>query len=332
MARSSKTLRYPQEFTVDTPTTDYIEFYAVRPKFGENFRKGGIKYNYHPTRVILNVPQKVVENHSQNWNNAALGELTPDSISRLISPFRTENQGTPLPMLDQIGEVGNLGIRFAEQKALEAAVKGMQTMGASGITPNGILSATGGIVYNPNLEILYEGPDFRTFNFQFVLFNKSEGDAQEIYNIVEWFREQSVPSLNNRADFGNGSGAAGGDSNRPDTDTGNTPSSAGWSFNSKSRFLAQPPFILMTYKRGAGDHPFMRPLLPAALNSVSVDYTPTGNYTVMNDFDSRDKATTVAANITIQLTERTNLTYEDLKELQSAALSGNSSRTYRAPE
>ena len=43
-------------------------------------------------------------------------------------------------------------------------------------------------------------------------------------------------------------------------------------------------------------------------------------------------ATTVAANITIQLTERTNLTYEDLKELQSAALSGNSSRTYRAPE
>lgn len=329
MARSSKTLRYPQEFTVDTPTTDYIEFYAVRPKFGENFRKGGIKYNYHPTRVLLNVPQKVVENHSQNWNNAALGELTPDSISRLISPSRTENQGTPLPLLDQLGELGNIGTRFAEQKALEAAVKGMQTMGASGITPNGILSATGGIVYNPNLEILYEGPDFRTFNFQFVLFNKSEGDAQEIYNIVEWFREQSVPSLNNRSDFGE-SGAAGGGETSVQSPEGT--GRAGWSFNSKSRFLAQPPFILMTYKRGAGDHPFMRPLLPAALNSVSVDYTPTGNYTVMNDFGSRDKATTVAANITIQLTERTNLTYEDLKELQSAALSGNSSRTYRAPE
>ena len=328
MARSSKTLRYPQEFTVDTPTTDYIEFYAVRPKFGENFRKGGLKYNYHPTRVLLNVPQKVVENHSQNWNNAALGELTPEAVSRLISPFRTENQGNPLPLLDQLGELANIAGRFGEQKALEAAVKGMQQMGASGITPNGILSATGGIVYNPNLEILYEGPDFRTFNFQFVLFNKSEGDAQEIYNIVEWFREQSVPSLNNRADFGNNSGRAGSDIGFVNTEAGGV----GWSFNSKSRFLAQPPFILMTYKRGAGDHPFMRPLLPAALNSVSVDYTPTGNYTVMNDFDSRDKATTVAANITIQLTERTNLTYEDLKELQSTALSGNSSRTYRAPE
>lgn len=328
MARSSKTLRYPQEFTVDTPTTDYIEFYAVRPKFGENFRKGELKYNYHPTRVLLNVPQKVVENHSQNWNNAALGELTPEAVSRLISPFRTENQGTALPLMDQLGEVANIAGRFAEQKALEAAVKGMQQMGASGITPNGILSATGGIVYNPNLEILYEGPDFRTFNFQFVLFNKSEGDAQEIYNIVEWFREQSVPSLNNRADFGSGSGLAGSDIGFVNTEA----SGVGWSFNSKSRFLAQPPFILMTYKRGAGDHPFMRPLLPAALNSVSVDYTPTGNYTVINDFGSRDKATTVAANVTIQLTERTNLTYEDLKELQSAALSGNSSRTYRAPE
>jgi len=326
-------IRYPSEFTVQ-PQTDYLMIEAVRPIFGKNFRSGELKYNYHKDGIMLNVPQKVVENHSQNWNNAKLGELTPDSISRLISPFRTDNQGSPLPLLNQLTEVGNLTLGYAERRALDIAIQGMQQMGASGLTQNSILSATGGIVYNPNLEILYEGPDFRTFNYQFVMFNKSGEDATAIYNIVDWFRDQSVPSLNERADF-RGQGAAGGGAasrpNKPDGTTA-TPDSAGWSFNSKSRFLAQPPFVLLTYMRGSEEHPFMRPMFPAALNSVSVDYTPTGNYTAMNDYDSRGRATTVAANVTIQLTERTNLTYEDLEKLKAAAVSGEETRSIRAPE
>lgn len=327
-------IRYPSEFTVQ-PETDYLMIEAVRPTFGENFRKGELKYNYHKDGIMLNVPQKVVENHSQNWNNAKLGELAPESISRLISPFRTENQGSPMPLLDQLAEVGNLAMGYAERRALDIAITGMQQMGASGLTQNSILSATGGIVYNPNMEILYEGPDFRTFNYQFVMFNKSGTDATAIYNIVDWFRDQSVPSLNNRADFG-GQGRAGSSTGalRPDNPDGTpaTPDKAGWSFNSKSRFLAQPPFLLLTYMRGADEHPFMRPMFPAALNSVSVDYTPTGNYTAMNDWDSRGRATTVAANVTIQLTERTNLTYEDLEKLKAAAVSGVETRSIRAPE
>lgn len=314
--------RYPSEFAAGSET-DYLMIEAVRPNFGKNFRQGELKYSYHNNGIILNVPQKVVENHSQNWNNAALGEITPDAVSRILSPFR-EGGG----ITEQATEILNQVARFGETAVLDAAISGMQRQGASGITQNSILSATGGIVYNPNLEVLYEGPDFRTFNFQFVMFNKSGEDATAIYNIVEWFRQQSVPSINSRTDFGGSSSAAG-------TDLGFqniTPNGAGWSFNSKSRFLAQPPFVLLTYMRGSKEHPFMRPLLPAALNSVSVDYTPTGNYTVMNDFDSTGKATTVAANVTIQLTERTNLTYEDLNDLNSGALSGISTRVIRAPQ
>ena len=82
-------------------------------------------------------------------------------------------------------------------------------------------------------------------------------------------------------------------------------------FNGKNRFITQPPFVLLTYMRGAKEHPFLQPLLPAAINQIDFDFTPTGNYTTVGDFNATGKATTVGVTITMQLTEVTNL-YEDV--------------------
>lgn len=355
------TLRYPSDFFVNSPETDYIQFHAVRKRYKDAIAGAGRKYDYHPTSVILNVPQKVIENYSQNWNNAALGALTPERIGKIANEAKEGN--IPGTLGASLKATGELAIDFGLRFALEAAASGMQALGASGITGNGILSAAGGIVFNPNLEVLYEGPDFRRFNFQFAMFNKSDEDAQEIYKIIEWFRTISVPSKNDRnwnvpsSSYINGNQANSGPGN--DGTFGSGTYGQGWpsdgqlapgtldvfgnaavapggkagflDWASKSKFLAQPPLLLMTFMRGANDHPFMRPLLPAAINSVSVDYTPTGNYTVMNNFGETSRATTVAATITIQITERTNLTLEDLAEFESKAGRGTS-KEYRAPK
>ncbi len=78
-------------------------------------------------------------------------------------------------------------------------------------------------------------------------------------------------------------------------------------FTGDNRFIKQPPFVLMTYKRGASEHPFIKPLLPAAINQLSFDFTPTGNYTQLANFDATKEATTIGVNITMQITEVTNL-------------------------
>ena len=62
--------------------------------------------------------------------------------------------------------------------------------------------------------------------------------------------------------------------------------------------------------RGGKEHPFIQPLLPAAINQVNFDFTPTGNYTTVGEFDvdpNEPRATTVGVTITMQLTEVTNL-------------------------
>ena len=82
-------------------------------------------------------------------------------------------------------------------------------------------------------------------------------------------------------------------------------------FNGKNRFIKQPPLILLQYMRGENKHPYIQSLLPAFINQVSFDYTPTGSYTQIANYGETDKATTVGVTVTLQLTEVTNVYADD---------------------
>jgi len=313
-------VRYPSDFTVDTPATDYLELKFIR----RDYASDEVKYKTEGETIILNIPQKVTESHSQNFAMASKGELgAPDIFGKAGGP--------------------NVFIRAAqrlvENYGLNLATEVMTKLGASQLTDNGILSATGGVVYNPNLEVLYEGPDFRRFNFQFALFTKSKNDAKNIKTIVDALRKASLPSAGGTpngdqlqgvftdvAAVGGIQGAAGTIANIIGQKLGVNANNgldslinsagayltglgtgAGALFSGDSRFITQPPFILITYKRGNKNHPFIQPLLPASIDQISFDFTPTGNYTTLANFDATDEATTIGVTITMQVTEVTNL-------------------------
>jgi hypothetical protein len=322
-------IRYPSEFAADAGT-DYLEIKFIRRDYTDNSKAS---YKQEGSTIILNVPQKVTESISQQFANSTMGEM---------GPFLGNRSGSG-------NFFGNAAKRVVENFALGKSVEVANKLGASQFTDNGILSATSGIVFNPNLEVLYEGPDFRSFNFQFALFTKSSADAKNIKKIVDAFREASLPSATGaKVDAGNlagvftdagtvdlATGAAqsligtgikfatgksladaikGGLSNGLNSIAGGlgtlgAAAAAGSNliFTGDNRFIKQPPFVLMTYKRGASEHPFIKPLLPAAINQLSFDFTPTGNYTQLANFDATKEATTIGVNITMQITEVTNL-------------------------
>ena len=335
------TQRYPADFGVTGPSVDYIEMQFIRRDYKQS--KVQYKASENLDKILINVPQKVTEAISQQFNQSGLGEMGRFIAGR-VGPG---------------GAVKDAITRLAENFLLDKAVDTSNKLGATGLSSAGLLSATSGVVFNPNLEVLYEGPDFRTFNFQFNLFTKSEEDAKSIYNIVETLRRASLPNssgdltknqldalsktFKNTAavttatatlDIGKdviGGGVAGalkaGDTavggmkdalfgnigklfDPAATALGSGATSAGFLFNSGERFITQPPFILLRYMRGAKEHPFIKPLLPAAINQVNFDFTPTGNYTTVGEFDvdpKKPRATTVGVTITMQLTEVTNL-------------------------
>jgi hypothetical protein len=314
------TVRYPSEFAGD-PKTDYLEIKFIR----KNYKSNDIEYNQEGDTIYLNMPQKLTETISQNFANAQKGELgSPDIFAGAFA--------------------GNAFLRSAQRMvenfALGKSVEVMSKLGASQLTDNGLLSATSGVVFNPNMEVLYEGPDFRRFNFQFVMFTKSKTDAVAIKQIVNAFRVASLPTSSGSPDTNQlasvftdvaqaesasaiASLAAGAAANALGVGgTGNLSSLFGAAgtfasgigsraavlFGGSNRFITQPPFVLLTYKRGTSEHPFIPSLLPAAINSMSIDYTPTGNYTQLNQNAEGDNgATTVGVTITLQLTEVANL-------------------------
>jgi hypothetical protein len=56
-------------------------------------------------------------------------------------------------------------------------------------------AGTGGKVQNPMLELLYTSPDFRRFQFDFLMFPRSEQEALEVQNIISRLRFHQAPEL-----------------------------------------------------------------------------------------------------------------------------------------
>ena len=56
-------------------------------------------------------------------------------------------------------------------------------------------AASGGKVQNPMLEILYSSPEFRTFKFDFLMFPRSEKEAEDVQKIIDRLRFAQAPEL-----------------------------------------------------------------------------------------------------------------------------------------
>ena len=350
------TTRYPADFSA-TPATDYLEIKAIRRDYKSSSPKFIPAGGPGSDTLYLNMPQKLGEQQSQNWLNSQLGE---------VGDFLANRTSTGTGNL-----FANSIRRIAENALLGKSVEAFQKVGASNLNENALLSATGGIVYNPNLEVLYNGPDFRNFNYQFAMFTKSEADAKAINDIVRFFQYASVPSTGGSVDAGSAVGllldtsqvelAAGTGSTLAGTiqggisgavsggragaaagaiqglaqgvlDTaasvggtllGTAVAGGGGIFSGDNRFIKQPPFLLLTYKRGGQEHPFLYSPMPCALTGLTIDYTPTGNYTVMDNFGKKDIATVVGVVITLSLTEIKNVFQSDYE--------GKMSKSIRAP-
>jgi hypothetical protein len=321
-------LRYPNNFAQSGPATDYIKIQFIRRDYTSSqvtYKKDGFN------DIILNMPQKITENLSQNFANSGLGELG------ILDAFGNR-QGM------EGGAFANMAKRLVENFALNKTVEIAGRLGASQLSENGVLSGVSGIVFNPNLEVLYEGPTFRKFNFQFAMFTKSKEDAMAIKGIVDTFRRASLPRTNGDVNdtklaeaFASAAGAktiTGTANAAGNILTGNlgtvvtqglndavsaagllatAAGTGGAFFSGTNRFIKQPPFIYLQYMRGSQRHPFIPSLLPASLDAVNFDYTPTGNYTTLSDLEDIKGATTVGVTITLQLTEVTNLFADQLE-------------------
>ena len=136
----------------------------------------------------------------------------------------------------------------------------------------GLLARTTGAIFNPNTELLFRGPQLRPFGFSFFLAARSQSEANEIKQIIRFFKQ--------------------GMSIKESTD---------------NLFLKTPNVFNIRYVfgRNGQDHPGLNKIKTCALKSCSVDYNPDNTFMTFED------GTMTAYRITMQFQELLPITESD---------------------
>ena len=170
---------------------------------------------------------------------------------------------------DTVQQGGNLADIAVTNKSSIAAL-----LAGSMVNAN-LLQRSTGTVINPNMEMLFNGPRLRTFNFQFDFTPRFDKEAQEIRRIISTLKYNMAP----RREPGNAFLRApriflldyiyNGGSNGNDFSSFVRADERGAPNGNKERFNFQT-------------HPYLNKIKPCALLDVNVNYTPDGTYMTYN--------------------------------------------------
>ena len=213
--------------------------------------------------VLLQIPSQVQDGNSVNYGESSMNTIVGAAIQG--STQIMEGVG------DALSGEGNLGERFTKAgESLSGAVKGALTaanvnadaaqslinkklassvVGAFGaqVSVNQLLARQEGQIFNPNMELLFNGVNLRNFRFSFKMTPRSQQEAEQCKLIIRTFKMNMAPKVT--------SGRGG-----------------------QSLFLNTPNVFQLRYKSGFRNHPFMHKFKQCFLTDISVNYTGEGVY------------------------------------------------------
>ena len=136
----------------------------------------------------------------------------------------------------------------ADKKATKDAVAQYFVNQATGVS--GILARTSGSVINPNMELIFKGPQLREFQFTYQLSARDGKESQDIKKIIRMFKQSMAPQ---RSD--------------------------------SLLFLKAPNTYRLEYLSSgrSSSHNYLPKIKECALTSFDVNYTPNGTYMTYED-------------------------------------------------
>jgi len=222
----------------------------------------------------LPIPNKLGVSNGVNWGEARANAVELSAFNSADTSIQnTIKEGNLLKLLgDAKNQAGNA------LNVLKEDLDGRSDRSGNNINAGDILSATlarsvlgtiginvdidqfitrqTGAAINPNLELLFGGPQLRTFSFNFTFAPNSSKEAKEVRKIQRWFRQGMLPSRK-RASQSSGS----------------------------SLFLASPNVFRIAYKNKNRRIKGLNIIKICALTSCQIDFTPDGTYQSYDDVD-----------------------------------------------
>tara|TARA_B100001758_G_scaffold41453_1_gene32615 strand:+ start:6561 stop:7982 length:1422 start_codon:yes stop_codon:yes gene_type:complete len=206
--------------------------------------------------VILPMQPNFSESNAVSWGGdnlnplqAVLGRAAMGGIEGI------GNIANPSVALEKMGDaLKDVGTDLQAMFNDPMAEAGLIAYFAGQAVGANILGRTAGVTLNPNLELLFKGPNLRTFNFNFRFTPRSPKEAKEVKEIIRVFKKNMAVQR-----------------------------------STSNLFLLTPRVFTLEYvynaegNDGGKIHPYLNIFKPMAMTNLNVNYTPDGTYMTYND-------------------------------------------------
>lgn len=298
-SKDSSSLRWPKKDPI-TADTDYVsfQFYNYKPPFGRgegeeispdidtNTSLGGASALYTQyTRtskfgtgdkakgyqnIILFMPEDIGSEMTGQWGAAGWGL----AAKALMETAGTKNLDDISNAIGAGGEALAGGVKIGTYDLIMKGINGL-TGGSADI--NQVMGGISGTIVNPNVEMMYQSPDLRTFTLNFKMVPRSSEEAAEIKRICTTFRRAMLPSYGGQA--------------------------LGGTVKNNGALLTIPKMVQPTFMSGNSPNEYIPQYKPCVISGVNINYTPDGAWAAY------DGGSPVATNLSINFKE-TKLIFE----------------------
>ena len=219
--------------------------------------------------VILPVPGNVIDSNNVSWNT---DEMDPVKLLASSAFFDNVQKGTGAidGLADTLGQIGvSIGENSGDVKTAVSAALAKAATGGS------ILTRTTGSVINPNMELLFKGPQLRTFGLTWKMSPRDYEESEMIKKIIREFKQSMAVQR-----------------------------------SESMLFLKSPSTYKLQYITAGGkDHSFLPKIKECALTGCNINYTPDGNY------QTYENSSMVAYEMTLNFNELEPIYHDDYTKL-----------------
>lgn len=203
--------------------------------------------------IFLPIQNGITDSVSVDWGTGEINPITAKFANVALGTMVITGEQGPSAGMKKFGSatmeaIGDLANKNAAPE-MRALITNYFTQQAVGGNVQNLLARTAGAAVNNNLELLFSGPQLRSFTFNYKLTPREPAEAAIIKKIIRLFKREMAPAL--------------------------SPSKL---------FLLSPNVWKLKYiwtgpkGTGAEDHPYLNHIKRCALKDFSVNYTPDGSY------------------------------------------------------
>ena len=215
----------------------------------ERFRKNT---NVRPLgTVLLPIPSNIQDGNAVSFSEDQLNSITAaatGAIQETMQNFTKTGMAGAKESIEKALTGSGLTMNNAKDLATQLLAAKAAGIFGGNVTLQQLLTRQSGQIFNPNMELLFNGPTLRNFKFQFKMTPRNKEESIQVKEIIRLFKKGMAPKA--------------GDTNL---------------------FLKTPNVFELTYRQGRGEHKFLNKFKQCFLQDIGVNYTSDGTYATYGD-------------------------------------------------